>query len=115
MKKINFKSFLYEAAGNHGEYPNDVAEKTMVNEIIRLLMNGVKDEKNYATAYSFIEWEGAKDFYDKYYDAWEERASVGKSRKTSGEEKLLSPESAKLIGEFRKELPVLFAKWKKQK
>jgi hypothetical protein len=110
--KINFKTFCENSKGVHGEYVNDIVEKTMVNEIIKLLFNNEKHEKNYDTVYSFIEWDGAKDFYDEYYDAFKEYAEFYRAKKLKHDLKPLSPTIITRIAQFRKEVGPLFNKWK---
>lgn len=111
---ITFKQFLAEdTVGKHGEYVNDTAEKTMINTIINVLMGGIKDDKNYDIAYSFIESDIAEAFYEKFYKAFEEKAKDGAERRhgTKGPANL-SPETSKLLGQFKVELKPLFNKWK---
>lgn len=112
---ISFKKYLMveTAVGKHGEYANDVAEKTMVHAIINTLMGGQKTEDNYDIVYSFIESDKAKSFYEKYYDAFAEKAEIGKSRET-GAPKNLSPEASRILADFKNDLKELFNRWKKQ-
>lgn len=112
MKKTNFKTFLEGSTGAHGEYLNDVAEKTMVHEIIRLLFNNRKEESVYDEVYSFIEWDGAKDFYDRYYPAFEEKSESNKAKKMKQEIKPMSSKASILLGDFRKKVGPLFKQWK---
>lgn len=114
---ISFKDFLVieDAIGKHGEYVNDVGEKTMVNKIIGLLLGGQKTDQSYDLVYSFIEAPESKDFYDKYYDAFAEYAEANKNRKSGETPKPLSPKTSELIGQFKKEVGPLFKKWKDSK
>jgi hypothetical protein len=106
---------LEHSTGNHGEYANDVAEKTMVHAIINQLFGGAKTEENYDTVYSFLESDLASDFYDKYYKTFEEDSERRKARRMGDEVKQPTPANATLMGQFRKELPELYSKWKKTK
>lgn len=112
MKKINFKAFLEGSTGVHGEYINDIAEKTMVHEIIRLLFNNRKDETAYDEVYSFIEWDGAKEFYDKYYEVFVEKSEINKAKRIGTDVKPMSTKTAYLLNNFRKQVGPLFKQWK---
>lgn len=111
---ITFKQFLAEdALGKHGEYVNDVAEKTMVHAIINQLFNGRKTEENYNLVYSFIEAPVTEMFYEKYYNAFAEKAKASEAKRKGELEMTLSPATGKLLGEFKTELPKTFNAWKK--
>jgi hypothetical protein len=110
---ITFKEYIMieDALGRHGEYINDVAEKTMINKIIALLLKNDKTDQNYDLVYSFIEDAGTEGFYDKYYDAFAELAEKHKEHRDDKSKAVLSPETGKLLGEFKKEVGPLFQKW----
>jgi hypothetical protein len=108
---ITFKAFLEDSRGFHGEYSNDIPERTMVNYIIRLVLNNVRDEKNYSQVYSFIESDLFEPFYDKYYDAFEEKAKSGKSA-ALGKGGELNGQTKELLNRFSAEMPGLFKEWK---
>ena len=76
-------------------------------------MGGIKTDKNYETAYSFIESDFFKDSYDKYYPAFKEKSEYGKDKK-SNPKATLSSKSGQMVNQFKKELPKLFAQWKKK-
>jgi hypothetical protein len=98
--------------GAHGEYVGDVAEKTMVNAIINQLFGGQKTEEHYDLVYSFIESNLAAEFYEKYYDAFKEKSEASYEHKRSGKAADLSPETARLLSEFKKDLGELWQKYK---
>lgn len=110
---ITFKDFLLleGATGAHGEYANDVGEKTLVNRIIALLLNGQRTEENYDLVYSFIEDSKSEPFYEKYYDVFAEYAEANKNRKSGEEPKPLPLESRILLNKFKKEVGPLFRTW----
>lgn len=108
---ITFKAFLEDSRGFHGEYSNDIPERTMVNYIIRLVRNNVRDEKNYSQVYSFIESDLFEPFYDKYYDAFAEKAESGKAS-ALGKDIALSSQTKELLNKFSAEIPGLFKEWK---
>lgn len=109
---ITFKQFLIDSKGQHGEYVADQAEKLMVNTVVKLLFGGNKDSRTYDEAYSFIESESAKALYDKYYDAFKQRAEYGKER-AAGKKTNLPKESVRLLAQFGNELPRVYREWKK--
>lgn len=111
---LTFKDFLLieDALGRHGEYVNDVAEKTMINKIIALLLNNDKSDENYDLVYSFIEDSEQEAFYNKFYDAFVEVSEQTKEHRKDRSKIKLSPATAKLLGEFKKEVGPLFQKWK---
>lgn len=111
---ITFKQFIEDARGAHGEYSNDVTEKTMVNYIIRLLFNNVRDDKNYSEVYSFIESRMFAPLYDKYYDAFTEKSESGKAIK-QGKEAVLSPKAKQLLDDFKSTIKGVFNQWKASK
>ena len=112
---ITFKEYIMieDALGRHGEYINDVAEKTMINKIIALLLNNDKSDESYDLVYSFIEDSRQEAFYDKYYDAFAEMSEQRKEHRDDKSKVTLSPTTGKLLGEFKKEVGPLFQQWKK--
>jgi hypothetical protein len=109
---ITFKTFMETGTGFYGEYVNDVPEKTMVNAMINMLFGGVKDEKNYARAYSFIESDTFKDAYDKYYPAFQEKSEKRRDEKLGRAVAPLSAETSNLLAQFKREAEALFNQWK---
>jgi hypothetical protein len=105
-----------ETHGVHGEYRNDVAEKTLVHTIINILMGGQKTEENYQIVYSFLEDPATEKFYDRFYDAFAEKSRHGQEIKMKpNEAKPISIEAAALLGKFKEELKVAFNNWKKKR
>lgn len=111
---ITFKKFVEDATGAHGEYANDIPEKTMVNYIIGIIFGGNRQEKNYDEVYSFIESDIFAPVYDKYYDAFVEKSAHGKSI-SLGKSVQLSTRAAQIIDDFKKDIPAMYKKWKANK
>lgn len=109
---ITFKQFLESSAGAHGEYVGDVAEKTMVHAIINTLFGGQKTEENYDTVYSFLEAPIVEKFYNRFYDAFAEKAKASEAARKGQPEVTISPESGERLGEFKNQLKQTFNAWK---
>ena len=113
---ITFKQFIAEdSKGRHGEYVGDVAEKTMIHAILNQLFGGQKTDELYDLAYSFIEAPTSEAFYERYYDAFAEKAKQAEAKHKGEQPITLSPQAGIRLGEFRKELPTAFKAWKSRR
>lgn len=112
---ITFKQFLSlaeDSKGRHGEYVNDVAEKTFVHSIINTLFGGQKTDENYDLVYSFIEDPKQERFYERFYPAFAEKAKAAEAARKGEKPVVVTPESSKLLGEFKNQLKQQFNAWK---
>jgi len=114
---ITFKQYLVklkeEVKGRHGEYVGDVAEKTMIHAIINILMKGDKTDENYDKAYSFIEHKDQEGFYDRFYDAFAEKAASNEARRKGTPDPGVSKASKQKLGDFKNQLKQAYNRWKK--
>lgn len=74
---MNFKTFLNElkpGVGVHGENTNDAPEKTMINKIIAVKLDGKRTPENYKIAYDFLESDWGGFIWDKYYELFKQKS-----------------------------------------
>lgn len=106
--RAKHQGYVFESTvGDHGEYKNDASEKTMIHKIMDLCIQ--KDgstcpriEKNYDTAYSFIESDIGGEIWDKFYELFHE-----KNPNFEG------PQNKSKFTRFKNEVRKAFEKWQK--